>query len=95
MRAKYTPRASARPVIIAGDTNLPGPSRIFHGNLGDFDDAFAAVGRGFGYTYPSKLPSMRIDRILTNGKLQAIDFRVGDTRASDHLCVSATITARR
>jgi vancomycin resistance protein VanJ len=88
-------RASARPVIIAGDTNLPGPSRIFHGNLGDFDDAFAAVGRGFGYTYPSKLPSMRIDRILTNGKLQAIDFRVGDTRASDHLCVSATITARR
>ena len=85
--------ASPRPVIIAGDTNLPGLSRIFRENLGGFDDAFAAVGRGFGYTYPSKFPFMRIDRILTNGKLRAVDFRIGDTRASDHLCVSATITA--
>lgn len=88
-------RASARPVIIAGDTNLPGLSRIFRKNLGDFDDAFAAAGRGFGYTYPSRLPSMRIDRILTNGKLRAVDFRIGDTRASDHFCVGATITAGR
>jgi vancomycin resistance protein VanJ len=87
--------ASPRPVIIAGDTNLPGLSRIFRESLDGFADAFASVGRGFGYTYPSKLPFMRIDRILTNGKLQAIDFRVGDTRASDHLCVRATITARR
>ena len=88
-------RASPRPVIIAGDTNLPGLSRIFRENLGGFDDAFAAVGRGFGYTYPSKFPWLRIDRILTNGKLRAVDFRVGDTLASDHLCVSATITAGR
>ena len=87
--------ASPRPAIIAGDTNLPGLSRIFREYLDGFADAFASVGRGFGYTYPSKLPFMRIDRILTNGKLQAVDFRVGDTRASDHLCVSATITARR
>jgi vancomycin resistance protein VanJ len=82
-------------VIIAGDTNLPGLSRIFHENLGGFDDAFAAVGRGFGYTYPSKFPWLRIDRILTNGKLRAVDFRIGDARASHHLCVSATITAGR
>jgi vancomycin resistance protein VanJ len=88
-------RASARPVIIAGDTNLPGLSRIFRENLGDFDDAFAAVGRGFGYTYPSKLPWLRIDRILTNRRLRAVDFRIGDTLASDHLCVNATITAGR
>jgi vancomycin resistance protein VanJ len=88
-------RASARPVIIAGDTNLPGLSRIFHENLGSFDDAFASVGRGFGYTYPAKLPWMRIDRILTNGKLRAVDFRIGDLRASSHLCISATITAER
>jgi vancomycin resistance protein VanJ len=82
-------------VIIAGDTNLPGLSRIFRENLGGFDDAFAAVGRGFGYTYPSKFPWLRIDRILTNGKLRAVDFRVGDALASYHLCVSATITAGR
>jgi vancomycin resistance protein VanJ len=87
--------ASPRPVIIAGDTNLPDLSRIFREKLGGFDDAFAAVGRGFGYTYPSKLPSLRIDRILTNGKLRALDFRIGDTLASHHFCVSATITAGR
>jgi vancomycin resistance protein VanJ len=90
-----TAQASAHPVIIAGDTNLPGLSRIFHENLGGFDDAFAAVGRGFGYSYPAKLPWLRIDRILTNGKLRAVDFRIGDTLASDHLCVSATLTAGR
>jgi vancomycin resistance protein VanJ len=80
-------------VIIAGDTNLPDLSRIFRENLSGFDDAFAAVGRGFGYTYPSKLPWLRIDRILTSGKLRAVDFRIGDARASHHLCVGATITA--
>ena len=85
--------ASPRPVIIAGDTNLPDLSRIFRENLSGFDDAFAAVGRGFGYTYPSKLPWLRIDRILTSGKLRAVDFRIGDARASHHLCVGATITA--
>jgi vancomycin resistance protein VanJ len=88
-------RASSRPVIIAGDTNLPGPSRIFRENLNGFDDAFAAVGRGFGYTYPAKFPWLRIDRILTNGRLRVVDFRIGDTRASDHLCIGATITAER
>ena len=88
-------RASTRPVIIAGDTNLPGLSRLFRENLGGFDDAFASVGRGFGYTYPAKLPWLRIDRILTRGRLQAIDFHIGDMLASYHLCVSATITARR
>jgi vancomycin resistance protein VanJ len=87
--------ASPRPVIIAGDTNLPDLSRIFRKRLGGFDDAFAAVGRGFGYTYPARLPWLRIDRILTNGKLRAVDFRVGDMRASSHLCIGATITAER
>jgi endonuclease/exonuclease/phosphatase family metal-dependent hydrolase len=38
---------------------------------------------------------MRIDRILTNGKLRAVDFRIGDSRASDHFCIGATITAGR
>ncbi len=86
-------RASTHPVIVAGDFNLPALSRIAHDNLGDLDDAFARVGRGFGYTYPTKLPFLRIDRIFTSHSLRAVDFRVGDTLASDHLCVSAVITS--
>jgi endonuclease/exonuclease/phosphatase family metal-dependent hydrolase len=85
--------ASKLPVVIAGDFNLPPPSGVIHDNLDDFDDAFAQAGRGFGYTYPSKLPFLRLDRIFTGHGLRAVDFRVGDTLASDHLCVRAVITA--
>jgi vancomycin resistance protein VanJ len=85
-------RSSRNPVIVAGDFNLPALSRIAHDNLGDFEDAFARAGRGFGYTYPSKLPFLRIDRIFTARGLRPVDFRVGDPLASDHLCVSAVIT---
>ena len=86
-------RASKHPVILAGDFNLPGMSRVVHDNLGDLDDAFVSAGRGFGYTYPSKLPFLRIDRIFTGRGLRAIDFRLGDPFASDHLCVNAVITS--
>ena len=86
-------RASAHPVIVAGDFNLPALSRVVHDNLGDLDDAFLRSGCGFGYTYPSKLPFLRIDRIFTGHGLRTVDFRVGDTLASDHFCVSAVITS--
>lgn len=87
-------RASSHPVIVAGDFNLPALSHIVRDNLGDLADAFASAGRGFGYTYPTKLPFLRIDRIFTGHGLHAVDFQVGDTRASDHLCVGAVITTK-
>lgn len=87
-------RASPRPVIIAGDFNLPGLSHVVHDNLGGFDDGFVRAGRGFGYTYPSKFPFLRIDRIFTGPGLRTVDFRLGQTRASDHLCISAVITSQ-
>jgi vancomycin resistance protein VanJ len=86
-------RASPHPVIIVGDFNLPAMSHIVHDHLADFDDGFEQAGRGFGYTYPSKIPFLRIDRIFTGRGLRVVDFRVGDTRASDHLCVAAVITS--
>jgi vancomycin resistance protein VanJ len=85
-------RSSNRPVIVAGDFNMPAMSRVPRDSLTDLDDAFMRAGRGFGFTYPSRLPFLRIDRIFTGHGLRAVDFRVGDTRASDHLCVSAVIT---
>ena len=85
-------RASSHPVIVAGDLNLPAMSRIVRDNLDDLDDAFASTGIGLGYTYPTKLPFLRIDRIFTGHGLRAVDFHIGDTPASDHLCISAVIT---
>lgn len=84
--------ASPNPVIVAGDTNLPGLSRILGEHLGRFNDAFEKAGVGFGYTYPARLPWMRIDRILTNDHLTATRFRVGLAARSDHLGVFAELT---
>jgi vancomycin resistance protein VanJ len=79
---------SAEPVVIAGDTNLPGLSRILGRHLSAFRDAFVAAGSGFGFTYPSgRWPSLRIDRIFTGRGLRAVHFERGTSLASDHLCV--------
>lgn len=81
------------PVLIAGDTNLPGGSGILADNLGAFTDAFAEVGNGFGYTYPSHrwLPWMRIDRILAGPGLRFTRAEVGSRHGSDHYCVYADV----
>jgi endonuclease/exonuclease/phosphatase (EEP) superfamily protein YafD len=85
--------ASRHPVVIAGDTNLPGPSRMLAERLGRWQDGFAAVGRGFGYTFPvaRRFPWMRIDRILAGPELRFLEFGVGESRASDHRCVWADV----
>jgi endonuclease/exonuclease/phosphatase (EEP) superfamily protein YafD len=59
---------SPDPVLIAGDTNLPGDTWAFARWFGRYQDAFAKVGRGFGYTYPADHlgPWMRIDRVLAD-----------------------------
>jgi vancomycin resistance protein VanJ len=87
-------RASQNLVILAGDFNLPSLSRVLHDTLADFDDGFTQAGRGFGYTYPSRLPFLRIDHIFTGHDLRVVEFDVGQTRASDHACISAVITRR-
>jgi vancomycin resistance protein VanJ len=81
------------PVVIAGDTNLPGLSRTFARNLSGYEDGFTKAGWGFGYTYPrgKHTPWMRLDRILSNGRLRFVDFDVCASTASDHLCVVATL----
>ena len=85
--------ASPNPVLIAGDTNLPHPSRIFADHLGRWRDGFPTVGRGFGYTFPvsRRGPWMRIDRILAGSELRFLEFGVGRGRGSDHHCVWADI----
>ena len=84
------------PVVIAGDTNLPGLSAWLHDYLSPFDDAFRAAGWGFGYTFPAnrRRPWMRLDRILTSPSLQAVRFEVGKSKASDHHCVVADLQRR-
>jgi endonuclease/exonuclease/phosphatase (EEP) superfamily protein YafD len=82
------------PVILAGDTNLPKLSAALS-ELADFQDGFEEAGSGFGYTFPNKLPWMRIDRIFASEQLRFLDFEVGTMRASDHHCVVATLELAR
>jgi vancomycin resistance protein VanJ len=87
---------SAEPVVIGGDTNLPGLSLIFSRYLSGFRDGFVEAGSGFGYTYPNdRRPWMRIDRILTTSDLRVTRFQIGASGASDHLCVVADVELGR
>lgn len=84
---------SVNPVIIAGDTNLPRHSRIYADLLGDWQDGFSTVGRGFGYTFPvgRRFAWMRIDRILAKPPLRFLRFGVGQRGGSDHYLVWADL----
>jgi hypothetical protein len=81
--------------MIVGDGNLPLQSPVRSRFLGDFHDGFAEAGLGFGYSYPAKLPFMRIDMLLSNDELAFKRVEVGRGRASDHLCVFGDVVRRR
>jgi endonuclease/exonuclease/phosphatase family metal-dependent hydrolase len=86
---------SSDPVLIAGDTNLPGLSWAFSRWLGEFSDGFAEVGRGFGYSYPAqRMVWMRIDRILAGSRFRFLDAATISPRISDHLAVTADLELR-
>jgi endonuclease/exonuclease/phosphatase family metal-dependent hydrolase len=83
--------AETGPVLIAGDTNLPGLSETLTANLSNFSDGFREAGAGFGYTFPVGHPWMRIDRMFTTKELAFTSFSVGCRWTSDHLCISAEV----
>ena len=82
-------------MLIAGDTNLPDWSWLLHGGLGRFHDAFEQAGWGFGYTFPTQRPWMRIDRMFANDELRFANFQVGHARVSDHESIVADVQRAR
>jgi vancomycin resistance protein VanJ len=80
------------PVVVCGDTNSPGLSPMLERLFGDYQDGFDRAGWGFGYTFPSRYPWMRIDRIFAGRKLRFTNFLTGCGRESDHRCVVAELT---
>lgn len=83
-----------RPVLIAGDTNLPGLSAALRRHFSRYTDGFSAASAGFGYTYPAKRPFLRLDRVMAGPELGFASFRVGCRETSDHLCVVAELFRR-
>jgi vancomycin resistance protein VanJ len=81
-------------VVIAGDFNMPALSPAFHRAMSGYQDGFGKASWGLGYTFPSKHPWLRLDRILASDSLKFTAFEVGCPGLSDHRCVVADIERR-
>ena len=76
----------AERVIVAGDFNSASADRYFEQMTDDLTDSREAVGGGFGFTWPSRLPVTRLDHSLSRG-LEPVADEVMDRGTSDHRAV--------
>lgn len=82
------------PILVAGDFNSPPGSHSFRRLPTQFTDAFAAAGWGFGFTFPDRLPLLRIDYLLASPEFTVRRCRVIRTGVSDHCAVVADLLLR-
>lgn len=76
--------------VIAGDFNTPPRGRCYGRIAGRYHDAFRHGGSGFGYTYPSRRPLMRIDYVFTD-EIHVRRCFVPNVTGSDHRPVIADL----
>lgn len=82
------------PAVVGGDLNATPEMRVPVRIAADLSDAWAAVERGDGSTFPASRPSARIDYVFVRGTLTVDDASVGGEGsgdASDHLPVCVDI----
>ena len=87
---------AGRPIILCGDFNTTPESRVCR-RLGErFDDTWARVGQGDGFTIPAQEPTKRIDYIwiARHKSLVPLKIWVPQSDASDHLPVVAEFQFR-
>lgn len=80
------------PIILSGDFNSVPSSFTYHTIKGEMQDAFLCHGFGFGRTYGSLSPTLRIDYILADKSLKISSFKCLPLRLSDHYPLVADIT---
>jgi len=80
------------PHVVVGDFNNPPRGLVYRALTGRFQDAFRAAGWGWGYTFRSDLPVMRIDYIFLGPRVRATRTFVPTANASDHRPLVADIT---
>jgi vancomycin resistance protein VanJ len=82
---------AAEPLILAGDFNMP-PDSPFMGLFREhYTSGFEEVGWGYGYTRPSRVSWIGIDRVLASRDLTFLSSRVGPRVGSDHRPIDAEI----
>jgi endonuclease/exonuclease/phosphatase family metal-dependent hydrolase len=75
---------SPYPTIICGDFNDVPNSFTYARIKGDGNDAFLKCGFGIGRSFASLSPTLRIDYIFTDKKLEVLQFKKTKLRYSDH-----------
>ncbi len=82
------------PVILCGDFNDVPTSRVYRRLSESFDDTWAKIGQGDGFTIPADKPNRRIDYIWVYKHQPLIPLRawVPASEASDHRPVVAEFT---
>ena len=81
--------------VVLGDFNDNPLSYTVHRLSRGRKDTFVEAGKGFGATYRTLWPFLRIDYILYPRDLQAVSYEVPRVRYSDHYPVIATYYEKR
>jgi len=87
---------AGRPIMLCGDFNTTPESRVCRRLSESFEDTWARVGQGDGFTIPTSQPTKRIDYIwISKDKsLEPLKVWVPQSDASDHLPVVAEFLFR-
>jgi vancomycin resistance protein VanJ len=75
---------SKTPLLIAGDFNTTPRGAMYSSLRNKYQNAFEQAGWGFGFTYNSRLPVIRIDHVWFNSRLRATRAFAVNDQASDH-----------
>jgi endonuclease/exonuclease/phosphatase family metal-dependent hydrolase len=78
---------SRLPVIVCGDLNDTPISYVYNQIASDLKDSFTEKGFGLGATFAGRLPSLRIDYVLTSHEFSIASHKVLDVELSDHFPV--------
>ena len=81
----------AGPLVAAGDFNTPPGTKVHRLMSAQLRDAFMQAGHGFGLTFTSARPLLRIDYVWASSQLRVQSCRALDTQVSDHRPVLAEL----
>lgn len=74
----------SRPILLAGDFNMPSDSPIWRQCWSQFTDAFEAAGWGYGLSYASRRAAFRIDHVLASPDVVCEECWLGPNLGSPH-----------
>lgn len=79
------------PLLLVGDFNTPPQSTLFAQDWGDYRDAFASAGLGWGFTFFGGRTMVRIDHVLMGRGWYCRHCQVGPDVGSQHRPVLADL----